>query len=430
MGLFVSLLSNVKPFISYGILGAISRFSGVITLPFFIKYLSVESYGIFDYLQAIGNMIFVIFELQIISSFAREYYEFKGRLKELISNVLSIYLISFLIGILSLIMAIILFDLETTFIPIVLNLFPLAIWGVFNIILRFDDNFNFFLKINLIYLILIIIAPVLVVVRFQTYQAIFWGTLFVNLIFSIFSLVYIYRKYGFSFNLSLRVRIFKYSLPLLPAVIAVWGQDSLTKVFTNEFLTPFDLGIVGFAFKLSMVASLLIYAFKMVWVPRSMQMISEMNDDFPLKIRTLMNNYIWGSFGIVLLFLLFQEILFHFSIFEPYKASKSISLFIMFSTLIFGSINILSIGNIIKRNSFNNTKAALGGMVMNLSLTYYFIKNFGMELVFAPHYISSVTVVLLTYKLAQKQHRINYNRANLVLFCSVPIVFYILKRVL
>lgn len=265
-----------KDFFIYGFSSVLSKIAAVLLMPVYTSILTREEYGAMAMLVSVKGIIDLISNLNIHSGIARDYYEKDVERITLVStgfwsilslscSILIVMLLTKTIWIESVLG---LPDYQTAFVLVLLSVPAGGMVSYFSILTRFKKKPVLYSVGTIIALILKISVSIYTIVVLQMGIVGFFLSILIEEFFSIFYFGYINRQYiAFNFNWSYLKRVLKFSVPVVPAIIAGWLDTSLGQILMGKYVSLTDLGIYSVALQLASVFTLIGTALNSVWSP-------------------------------------------------------------------------------------------------------------------------------------------------------------------
>lgn len=293
----------------YIIGGMLSRLSAIFLIPLFTHTLSIDEYGRLELTLALQSVMVLIGGLQVESAWAREYFESikKNQLHQLSQSALILTALGCLAVFFILLLAII-FDITERWIPndlifwAGLTILPAQFSGLQFVVLRFKGYAALYAILSFfdlvatagfswVFIIINNAGPV------GAFQGIFSAKIIVCLI------AWFYTFHGSICWIpwaQLRLwmlKLLKYGVPSLPAVIINWVHGAGNKVLLGLMLTLQDVAIAGFALKVASIFGFVVYAIRLSWEPHSINRL-----DYHLQDKTYFRHALeWYALGLLTL---------------------------------------------------------------------------------------------------------------------------------
>lgn len=251
-----------------------------------------------------------------------------------------------------------------------------------------------------------------------------------NLIQNLFVFLLLYKEWkGFKFNFDLKLwkKIFNYSSPMIIIGLAGMINEVIDRQMLAKFLPlePDDakriVGIYSANYKLAILITLFISAFKMAAEPFFFNQAKEKNA--PQLYARVMK---WFVITMCLAFLfttLYLDVLKYF-IGESYRSGMGIVPILLVANICLGIYYNLSVWYKLTDRMSMGLYIAVFGAIVTLLGNYFFIPYWGM---YAAAYVTLLCYFLMmitTYLMGQKYYPIPYNIKKLVAYVVVMLLLY------
>ncbi|MBL7996071.1 oligosaccharide flippase family protein [bacterium] len=378
----------ILSFMIYGLASAFARFFGFILTPIYTRVLSPEDYGAIELITVSTYFLSIFCATEIWAGVSRDYTESRQNpklLRELVSTglyyiiLLSAIVIAVVTLFLDHIMDMIILDhkYRSSFYAGVLTIPFSVAFSYFNVLLRFENRpWPFFFGIVSQLVITAAISICLIVV----YHTGTWGYFIGQLSGCIAGMaVFLYLLRGYlvpRFSLSILKKILRFSLPIVPAVIAVWLNSYANRFVMLKDMSLHDIGIYAVALKVSSIFMFLEYALRLAWTPFMYELISE--PDYLERIKRI--------YGILLklLTILFltigvfsRELIAILAPAEYQQAGGIAALLCIPAVLIILNL-ILSAGPLIARKTQYESVCQILGLIFNLTTLLFTVRYWGL----------------------------------------------------
>lgn len=381
----------IRQFIKEGSIYSISTFAtkgiSLLLIPFYTAYFSPADYGVLDLLVVFSGIVNAIVSLQIGQATAR--FLADGKLSELERKRIGSTGITALVGLyfiaLILLLGISFFWENWTdpSYPITTYLFRLA---TINTVLH-AISFQLFIHLRYrrktkAYAILSFFQTIanmgfifaLVVYGKMGIDAIYWASILIVPIVLMLQFYLIREDISWKIDWFSLLKMLRYSVPLIPAALAMLVMEITDRLFIHHFLSVEALGIYGIGTKFPAAFGLFISSFSMALGPLVMK--DYMHIETKEKLRQLLSNYIqWGGLLIILLSLFSFETL---SIFTSHAFLKgeSVMPFMYFNYFVQG-ILIFSLGLSLNNQTHIISLISVGAALLNCVGNYWLIPTWG-----------------------------------------------------
>jgi len=274
--MFESIKKFFKATIIYGFIGSFKSFIEFLLLPIYARFLSPSDFGRLDILMVFFmiGIAFAILELHnAVFRFFFDNESLSYRRKVVTTATLTMALNGFVIFLLILAFArpIATLTLDSQgfsylFIIIGIYLFLNSIVTVPTALLRIENQPVKFTLVSLLQIITSLIGIIVFVVILRWGIAGILAAKIVSIVIALPIYLYLGRKYWrFYFDISLLRNMLKFSLPLIPAGAALWGINTLSRLFMLQYLSIDQIGLFSIAMKFVIIITLFVLAFQLAW---------------------------------------------------------------------------------------------------------------------------------------------------------------------
>lgn len=387
-------------------------------LPLYTKYLSPSELGISDTITSVTSVIFPLLVLGLDSAFSAFYFDEKNlthRLKvfktvEVVLLVSSI--IPLIIALASNYISTILFNTNEYGIIVGVSLVTVSmnLWYLpFSLFVRMENRMTLFAIINIVASLSMIFCNIFLLSIFQIgVYALILSSAIVQLIQLLFYLRFSKIKfYKSRFDKTLLKHMLKYSLPLLPTVLASWVLNLSDRYILLYYCDEFSVGLYGIAARFGTAISLFANGVYMSYTTYAYG--KKDDEDAQRQYSRILN-----AFSVTVLFICFivstygREII---SIMTESSYQKSYYLLIpiLYSQLFYGMNTIVGYAMGFEKKSYYNFIATGSGAALNVILNIVFIPKFEALAAAYSTVISFAFMMLLTYFFAQKLYYVDYH---------------------
>lgn len=357
-------------------------------LPLYTLYLTPADYGITGVVGSLSSLLAIFTTLGLDSAGSRFYYKYKGDrtyTRRLYGTISCIILInSLLFGGLFILVHKWIID------PLLGNVdfYPYVFLGLLNVMVtpmyllfqgylqtiqrgvQFGINAmaNFLLHVGL---------NIVFVVAFKMGAL---GVLLANLITSVIMFVYVifaFLRYQiFRINNTIAKESFKYSLPLLPHILANWSNSAIDKLLLNGIRSETDAGLYNLGSQYSSVANTMSIAINNAYVPWFFEKVNNIKENLP-QIQKMSEIIIWGVGFICIGMSLFTQDVLDIMISNPeYSGVWRVVPFLICGT-IFGSIYFFYVNVLFLNNTGVIFIITVFSIIINIGLNIILIPKLG-----------------------------------------------------
>lgn len=265
---------------------------------------------------------------------------------------------------------------------IVATLIAYACYEVMIQVVRGMGHTKFFVSIGIINTVLVLTLSVLFLVVFK------WGVLAIflaNFISRLISLAIIEFKLKFislyfknrkEYNKEVGHELLRYTLPLLPNVLAWWAIESSSKVFIVEYLGLEYNGIFAIAVKFSNILQIAAGIFYQTWQEIAIkEMDSNDRNHFFSKI---FNNYFLFLSAIVVLGTLGLRIIYPYIVAENYHESYIYIYPLFLAVQLHAMGSFLDLAYQCSRKTYRGLPSIISTAILALVLYFFTVKQWGL----------------------------------------------------
>lgn len=257
----------------------VAAFIGFINVPLITRFISPEEYGKTGMFLLAQGVISMLVYLGLDQAYVREYNSYKNNKSHLMTNTIIIpvafsLLLSLIAILFSKTISIWLFDTnqETVAVTMLAVMIPFMVIYNFNMLsVRMQEKgLSYSFLVILIKVISLILTIILFFIYERSFRSVVYAIAIAEIICGIVSILALRRDLSFSpgtFDSELIVRMLKYGIPLIPAVILVWIMSSADKIMLRTMYTYAELGLYEAAFKIVNVLGIIQSCFTIVWTP-------------------------------------------------------------------------------------------------------------------------------------------------------------------
>lgn len=233
------------------------------------------------------------------------------------------------------------------------------------------------------------------------------------------------------FDAALWKRMISYSLPLLLVGLAGSVNEMFDRMMLKRFL-PYDqetnqamLGIYGACYKLSILMTLFIQAYRFAAEPFFFSHANQ-NDPKPLYARTMKFFVIVGSL-IFLLITLYIDV-FKYFIGPEYHEGLSVVPILLMANLLLGIYFNLSIWYKLTDRTMLGALVALGGSAITISLNIWWIPIFGYMGSAWATFLCYLFMVIASFIFSKIYYPIPYPIKRILFYLGLSVILYVIFR--
>jgi O-antigen/teichoic acid export membrane protein len=422
---------------TYGIAGTASRFVSALLVPIYVRLFGPEQYGQLELLLAAYTILLLVSGLQVESGVAREYYEAKqaGRLSLLIGTGISLYLVSWIVVagcVLYFRVAGIGQELlgGSHVYAILVLLLPAQLLGLAMLRYRFERRAALF---GTIAVGDIISSGLLTIAAVRFFGMGVEGALWAQVCSKVGWCIFAFSPQGSdrspAWSRSEGRAILSFGLPLVPSVLATWGQTYANRFLLAAHLPLAAVGVFGLAAKVAMVLALVNTAFSNAWLPYVIE--NARKPGGKEQVARLFDLYLWGAIVVAFGIMALAPLLIAVIAPPEYSAAVDLVGFILMGLVWVGAHPILGAGLLIARKSYWNAPVFVIGAGVNLGVLWLLVPRYGVLAASASYLLGAVISGVLFYFLSRKIERIPFRRravvAGLLLTFFSPLFWYFIR---
>lgn len=290
-------------------------------LPLYTTYLTPADYGITGVVTSFSSLLAIFTTLGLDSACSRFYYKYGGNpdySRRLFGSISYVILINSIVfgG---------LFLLAHKWIvdPLVgeIDFYPYVLLGLLNVMVTplyllfqgylqtIQDGKTFGVNAMLNFLLQVGLTILLVAVFKMGALGVLLAMLITSVVFFIYVLFAFLRHQYFGIDKNVVKESFRYSLPLLPHILANWSNSTIDKLLLNGIRSESDAGLYNLGSQYSSVATTMSIAINNAYVPWFFEKCNDLKNNIPL-IRKMSEMITWVvCFICVGMALLSQEVL-------------------------------------------------------------------------------------------------------------------------
>ncbi|MCP4582573.1 MAG: oligosaccharide flippase family protein [candidate division Zixibacteria bacterium] len=396
--MFDSIREFFKSTIIYGLIGGSRSFIEFLLLPIYARFLTPADFGRLDILMIFVMIGLVLAILEINNALFRFYFDYntiRDRSKIVMTALMSSSINGFIIFIGALLfskslasLALNSSDYSYLFILAAGYVFLDAIVTVPINLLRVENKPVSYTSISLIQVFISIIGIIFFVIMLKWGVA---GILVAKNISIMPTIVFTFiktRKYlSKRFDFALLRKMLKFSLPLIPLGVALWGVNSLNRLFMIKYLTLEQIGYFSIGMKFVVPLTLSVVAFQLAWPQFALaNMHSEKAGNLYSEI---FNIFIAFELCLVLFLSLFAEAIIPYVMTAQYLPVIKVILPLSFGMFLYGVFFFLTTGEFIKKATTKIIPPIFIALIANIVLNIILTPKYGI--------MGTAWVMMVTY---------------------------------
>lgn len=379
----------IKDSLVYTIGNLLPQLGGFIFLPIYLKYMSVEDFGIVSSMLVIQSIVSIFFSLALERSVMRLYFDYESSEQKGIffgTTFMSIIILSSFLCVL-----LILFN------GILANIFPdisFYPYYLYAILIAYAKCFFFipktYLQVNQksIQYVLLSFSEFIVVSLAVLFYVVYndegpagmlKGQLLGTILLIPFLFSIVRKKFIFRFDFSVLKKSLRFSLPIVPTLLTAFVLNLSDRIFLDRYMGLTEVGLYSLAYKIAAISLIAISAINMAITPHYFQKLKERGflsaSDWSKKFN---NNFVKIIGVLVFVLLLFSKEIILILFGSNY--SKSISIIgILLLAYYFAGTNSVN-GRLIQyqKKTHHSMGIDIFTALVNIGLNFLLIPKYGM----------------------------------------------------
>ncbi|MEM7125477.1 MAG: oligosaccharide flippase family protein [Chloroflexota bacterium] len=378
-----------KDFFVYGLMAGLSRLTGFFLLPIFTRAFSVDQYGTIDIVVTLTALLSIVASLSFPSAVQRYFFTLDTD-QDRASLVSTLVVVAAIFGcgllalgiLLSRAISNILLGSPEGAIYIVLGFLAAAftaISRILQIVLRMERRIVRFNLLSLFYSLSYAgLALFFVFGQGTGLIGVFLASVLAAAIQLFVTILWTHQFFTTKLSLQKLRRSFRYSLPLLPAVMVHWVNEQSNRLVLLTYLGLGSVGIFSAGARLALLIRLPVSIFQQAWGPYGMTVINLPDKERKQFYRQVLNYYsgLFVCLGLVLVSIAPEA--FRLMVPPEYYQGYVVIPWIVGAAILHTSGSITVFGALIQEKTIANTIAAWSGAIVNVLLTILLIPQFGL----------------------------------------------------
>jgi len=431
----------IKHSIVYGVSNVASKASGIILLPIYTKYFSVEEFGRLGLLTAIITIMIQIVVLgqgQSLIRFINEEKNDEKRKSILFSISILVFIVTLVfifIGEMSAnVFAGILGDYENYYHLLKISIYIIAISVLSSIFmnkLRADEKSIVYTSLNLVKLLVMMLTSIYLITTLkQGIEAVLYGQLLSEIIVLIAILPIMAKQMRLKFNNDIAIKSLKFGVPLIFSALSMTllniSDRFLIKFLANEqALGLYELGyriagILNMFFIMPLSLTLLPIAYKIYNQPGDKEYYS--------KIMTYTTYIlIWGA---LFLSIFSKEIITLFSNSKDFIPSYEVVPLILLSYVFFGMSLISSLGFYLVGKTSYVAIVTIVSALLNIGLNFILIPEYGIMAAAFNTLIAFIFLYFISLMVSNTFYKIVFEHKRLIILFALGIILFLVSTLI
>jgi len=426
----------VKSFSIYGILPVLSKFISFFLIPIYTRYLSLEEYGLMDYLIQVALFLTFFSSLEIYSGVGRYFIEvesFSEKQKLVSTGFWLTALLCLIIALLSILFRDLVSQIligeqtaSTAFLVVFAWIPFSAIYTYFSVIMRFEQRPKEFVIIAITQLIVKVVFSIIFLIIYK------YGALgiilgqFIGEVCSSILLISMLRKYlTLCISLDYIKKILKYSLPLVPSSLIIGFEKTLSRYLITEYFGLNALGLFAIAMQITAVFQLVNSGLRMAWRP---YLYSILNDNNVKESITRVYNFIlFGCIFIAAIITIFNEQILHIVAPQKYWIASSLIGWIAFKSVLDILRQISGVGPELIKKTHYLLSFDIVGILLSLLFFILFYQLLGLASIVISLFLSSLLKFIWSWIFTMRQIEIKLSTLRTGGYILLLMFIYLVK---
>jgi len=415
------LKSLISSSIIYTLGRVLPQVVSFILLPVYTFYISTEDYGIINSMQVLSAIIVLFFTCALDRGVLRMYYDFDSSLikKTYLGTIsISIFIISTVFLIIFF-----LFSDKLNLIYSSIDFYPFYSYTliscyleVFSLIpliyLQIHNKPLIYISLNLFKFIIGISLTLYFIIFLNTgaigmIKALFFSNLIVTPVYLYFA----FKSFSFKLDFKMLLDTFKFTLPILPTLLAAWVLNISDRIFVEKYFNMTDVGIYSLGSKISGSVLILFGAFSIAYSPYFFEKAKKQlnNKDLFIFNKQICIFFLFLTFSLFFLSKEIIKIFFNANYYESVNVIQILSLHTILSVFL-GVLNLM----------YYQSKATLPllyifivGAVVNIVLNFVLIPELSFIGASYSTVLSFLVMFLIQFKFAKNYYFIPFDWKNI-----------------
>lgn len=421
-------MSNIyKNTTIYSISSILQRGMGIIMMPIYTYYLTVEGYGTIALINSLIPLFSIIFSLSINQAIIK-FYNDKN-----IDRVLLIqtaFIVTFTSSTFFMIICILFNDLIFNIILNNISFYPYMAIGLLSVYSR--PIFLLYLSVlqakqsskkvaiyNICFFISNSILIVIMLIIIKNIIAPIIATAAVNILFASFTSYQIIKKYGIGFNYNYFLTIIRYVFPIIPSNLSNWMVGTIDRIIINLHIGPSSLGIYNVGFQIGSSLGFITGANQTAYLPWYNKLLNTDTDTYNNNKNKFINNSVeLYCIMAVLISLLSPFIIKLLVSNQNYYSAHKIIPFIVFA-MVFQGIYFFAVAPIYYHNTNIVLIITIIVSILSLSTTFFFVKYLGIYGAAIANLINKIILSVITVIIGRKYDNNSYIKIYIIAILSL-----------
>ena len=377
----------LKDFFSYGTVGVLGKFVGFVTIPIYTRFLSQADFGVLEIISVAMVLLAFLSTFQLESSFLRLYFEKKNKPEQraLFSNGLWIIipgsiLVALLIAAFSNSLSSLALKTSQYSYLIILAACELVFKNVLEysiIVFRVEFNRKGYTTFNLTYVACNALAGIVAVAVLNYGLAgLLVSRCVVSMLFATIALYKAKKYITYQFSMPVLKEMLQFGVPLIPVVIAQWGQKYLSRILIILLFSLAQIGLYAVVTKVLLPFLLLTHSLRMAWHPYSYSNFDQ--TDSKALFNDFFNIFSFATTIVALVVIFFGGELLVLVASDKFIAGQNLLGLLAIAYMLNGLTDLVSTGILIKKKNTILSYAAIASTTVGCIAMYYFSLKLGL----------------------------------------------------
>lgn len=429
------LRALLKESVVYGSVKVLTPILGFLTVPFFTRVFNQEQYGLLSIYITIISISTILFTLSIESSYTRFFNDSKFVEKNILHIVLKFYFLYGTILILTLFIFIYFMNkmleliIDDYMIYLLISIsFTVGLINIFISHFRMNHMVSKFFIVSLINIVLSSGLSVL----FVYYNISMWSYFTAIIISNSIAIYFCIRLTKFEFKKALHVSLFqvlpllKFSIPLIPASMAMFFNNAYDRWCIAYYLNNTDVAVYTVGAKIASLAMLGVSTAMFVFMPHSMKIIHLSSADANYILERYLRYFSFLFFSGLILLQLLSPFFINLIVPVDYNQSFKVVGFLSLSTILYGLTYFSCLGSWKAEFSKDYSISISIGVFLNCIINLYLTPKYGILGASISTMLGMLITVTLSFYLSFKRHPYKYSYFRLILITAVNIIWLII----
>lgn len=424
----------------YGVASSVSKFIGLFLVPIYTRIFMPEEFGAIDLISTITAFVSIIGMMQLESSVSRYYYAEKNdetrsvMISTVMWTILSVSTFLFVILLLySVQLTELLFknaEYSSVFIIAGLTIPISNLNSLYTVIIRFKKKPIHYLMFQTSQLLITIGLTIWLIVYIRTgIIGVFIAQLSGFLLSAFLMSYYLRKQIKLIWHLNELKKMYRYSLPLVPAVAGSWANSYINRFVMLGYLSLADIGFYTVALKFASLFHLIGDAFRMAWGPFFWEVFEKYENHRKIFI-DLQMLVTYLIFCLIIIITLFSDkIILIFTTSEYMQSSRLIGLLSMSLGITSVLAQITGMGPGITKRTEYNTLIYLLSVAVNIGGLFILVPLYGLIGVPISLLLGSLSIWIIGWYNSERLYTVGFRKIPSFLMTVVTLLLILVSLV-